>query len=273
MYMPRENQEAYEQSSSFDYDSIMIYGSKDNSVDGRPVLSTKHGAAIFTGGNPNPQLACPSPLDIERVRYLYPKQPGNRQSIQRKPVPIQDKPVPIQRKPVPTQGNPPKKRSEDANDPSTLTATITPVPVDSPRPVNDSSANQMPANIQVAKRWFSLPTPQEAPPGMVGLWPPYGGEGGPHIAAYCFEDGHAWQQTRDVFLEALGKWSRSYIRSSLAFAPDAACPVGDNVPCLCGARVDETTVHIMLSPDSMFRSTFGYLDPRHPRIDPNKPRH
>jgi hypothetical protein len=229
--MPDVHHAFLEHSTDFDYKSIMIYSSTLGAVDDdHPLYKAANGDLIWMGGNADPELGRLSLLDIECVALLYPEQHVNRRE------------------------NPPRKRSSDANalevvSPSELTTTTGPVSTDFPRPANDSNTSQTAADAQVAKRWFSLPTSQEAQPGIVGLWPACGGDGRPHIVTYCFQNGHVWQQTNAVFLEALAKWSRAIIRSSLAFAPDPACTGGELVQCLCSAGVDEVTVHIMLSPD------------------------
>jgi hypothetical protein len=193
-------------------------------------------------------------LDVERAAVLYPKQHVNPPK------------------------NPQGKRSGDANAleaafPGELTATIRPVPTNFPRSANDSSASQMPADTQVAKRWFSLPTPQEGHPGPIDLWPACGHEGAPVIVSYCFEGVNLFERISTAFMEALARWAPAMYRSALGFAPDASCSGDLEVPCLCSEGVDEATVHIMQSPDRMFRVTFGYLDPVKPRPNPNKPRH
>lgn len=78
-----------DQSSTFDYRSIMIYSSKDGSNDPDNDAITKsavlvdirdeakaYGGMIDLGGNPDPRKASISDLDIVRVKQLYPKQEG-----------------------------------------------------------------------------------------------------------------------------------------------------------------------------------------------------
>jgi hypothetical protein len=253
--MASEKARALEYSTRFDYKSIMIYSSLPDENNDRPLYKTRSGDLVWQGGNANPELGGPSQLDIERVAVLYPKQHVNPPK------------------------NPPGKRSTDANaleaaSLGELTTTITPVPTDSPRLANDSSASQMPADTQVAKRWFSLPNSREALQTgweINGLWPECGDV---HIVTYCFEDELTYNHLNLVFLEGVAKWTRAVTFSSLGFAPNPACFGELGSPCLCNSvGLDEVTVHIRMSPDHTFRSTFGYLDPSVPRIHPNDPRH
>jgi hypothetical protein len=253
--MLSEKARALEQSTRFDYKSIMIYNSLLGESKDRPLYRTLSGDLVWAGGNADPELAGLSQLDIERVAVLYPKQHVNPPK------------------------NPPGKRSSDANAleatfPGELATTTTPVPIYSPRPANDSSASQMPADTQVAKRWFSLPTPEEAlqmQPDVFRLWPKCGGVS---VVTYCFEDENTYNHLNLVFLEGVAKWTRAVTESSLGFAPDSACFGELGSPCLCSsAGVNEVTVHIRISLDHRFRSTFGYLDPSVPKINANMPRH
>ena len=76
-YLPRSEQAPrFRASEKFDYNYIMIY----NSYIGRapdmqrwPLLIAQD-ELLYTGGNKDPNLAGPSPMDIERVAKLYPRQ-------------------------------------------------------------------------------------------------------------------------------------------------------------------------------------------------------
>lgn len=132
-------------SEPFDYNSIMIYSSvtdvRDELGPGHYSISTLKGDYIYTGGNPDPELAGPSPLDILRVAQLYSFREFND---------------------GPPRGPPPGKRSDDANAlPSKLptlefvvsgqlTTTIAPTPTDFPKSMNDSKA------IDLMKKFAAL---------------------------------------------------------------------------------------------------------------------
>jgi hypothetical protein len=203
--MPSEKARALEHSTKFDYKSIMIYNSlRDGRPNDRPIFKTRGGELIWQGGNADPKLGCLSQLDIERVALLYPKQHVN------------------------PPGNRPGKRSSDTNAlevelPSELTTTITPVPTKFLRSANDSSASQTPADTQVAKRWYSLPTSQEQqpqPPSKFGLWPECGGM---HIVTYCYEIFNTYSLVGANFMQAIAKWTPAIVRSSLYFVQDPVC--------------------------------------------------
>lgn len=70
---------AYESSTSFDFDSIMIYNSFDFSPAGTDVndpkawvLTRKDGSAVLQGGSTDAAKAVISAGDIARVALLYP---------------------------------------------------------------------------------------------------------------------------------------------------------------------------------------------------------
>jgi hypothetical protein len=85
-------------SEEFEYKSIMIYSSTDttyNDIQPRKyAITTKRGDLIYQGGDPDPELAGLSKMDIERVAALYPIENAEPQSAQE---------------------TPPTKRSSDAN--------------------------------------------------------------------------------------------------------------------------------------------------------------
>lgn len=62
-------------SEQLDYKSIMIHSSHMCRAPNtqRWSLLTARGERIWIGGNEDPELAGPSPMDIERVKKLYPK--------------------------------------------------------------------------------------------------------------------------------------------------------------------------------------------------------
>jgi hypothetical protein len=246
--MPSDKSRALELSTRFDYKSIMIYSSLPGTA--KPICRTLSGELIWMGGNADPELGGLSQLDVERVARLYPKH-------------------------VKPPGKPSGKRSSDANAmevvlPGELTTTIRPVPTDFPRSADDSNASQTGADTQVAKRWFSLPTSQEPrSPSKFGLWPACDGV---HVVTFCFENQNTYNLIGLAFLQAIALWTPAIVRSSLGFAPDPAC-IGAPGICLCSMGVDEVTLHVQLSPDDTFRSSFGYLDPLVQRHDLHKPRH
>jgi hypothetical protein len=128
--LPREDElheaNSLQHSGEFDYNSIMIYDSFNGMAPGvqRFPLMTYDENVIYVGGSPNPEKAGLSPLDIERVKALYPKQ----------------------------HTGPSAKQARDANNtqatrpalevmiPDLVTTTVSPVPTDFPKSVNDAMA-------------------------------------------------------------------------------------------------------------------------------------
>jgi hypothetical protein len=132
------------------------------------------------------------------------------------------------------------------------------------------------SDVQVAKRWFTVPDSQHSMPDQLRSWPPRGDMDGQHTITYCFENDDAYRIMGDLFHDALGKWEPAIQVSSLAFAPDPAC-TGNQSPCMCSTDgVEEVTVRLMLGEgvvEGVAYATNGYRDPFLPRSDPNKPRH
>lgn len=78
-YLPRGDRASeLRASEQLDYKSIMIYSSYMGRAPNtqRWPLLTAQGECIWNGGNENPELAGPSPTDIERVKKLYLKGSG-----------------------------------------------------------------------------------------------------------------------------------------------------------------------------------------------------
>jgi hypothetical protein len=112
-------------SHGFDYNSIMIYGSTMGMSPGSklyPLITRPGMQPIYMGGNPDPQLAGLSDLDIERIASLYP---------------------PFFANPQPIAGGPNGKRSANASAlpakqtlevivPGVFTTIVKPVPVPAP---------------------------------------------------------------------------------------------------------------------------------------------
>jgi len=71
------NNDLFETSRVFDYQSLMTSDSFTNKDPGQelyPLLSLHGEPMLLSGGNADPKLAGPSPLDIERVAALYPSE-------------------------------------------------------------------------------------------------------------------------------------------------------------------------------------------------------
>jgi hypothetical protein len=135
-HLPREDEaDIVQHSGEFDYNSIMIYDSFHGMADGvqRFPLMTYNEEVIYLGGSPNPDKAGLSKLDIERVKALYPKQRAGPSAKQ-----VRDA--------NDTQGAPPVLR---AVIPNLVTTTVSPVPTDFPKFVNNTKA------IEVAKRYVA----------------------------------------------------------------------------------------------------------------------
>ena len=137
-FLPREDTPDMFRGEAFDYKSIMIYDSFNGRADGAqgyPLL-TMNNEFIYICGEPEPWLAKPSKLDVERIRALYPK----RQ-------------VPM------FAGRPIHPRSDGANNtesnstwvkveiPGVTTTSVMPLPTDFPKSVNDSRA------LEIAKKY------------------------------------------------------------------------------------------------------------------------
>ena len=93
VYLPRIHAPGVSSMSyDFDYKSIMIYSSDCHMVPGsnRFPLLTIEGDQIFVGGHQDPRRAGLSPMDIERVTKLYPKESVDSHS---KPAEPPGKPV------------------------------------------------------------------------------------------------------------------------------------------------------------------------------------
>ncbi|KXT09867.1 hypothetical protein AC579_6745 [Pseudocercospora musae] len=81
-----EEMASYQASRTYDYDSIMHYGSYASAVAGdtgelKDAVMTRRDqtgarAEIFQGGNEDARLAGPSPMDVARVKQLYPLNQG-----------------------------------------------------------------------------------------------------------------------------------------------------------------------------------------------------
>lgn len=78
-YMPRDDHAAtFQASPQFDIDSIMLFSSGAGRAQGArsyPLLSAR-GSMLYSGGNPDPNRAGLSRMDIQRVMRLYPKRRG-----------------------------------------------------------------------------------------------------------------------------------------------------------------------------------------------------
>lgn len=123
-------------SDEFDYNSLMIYDSFSGSTWGSYhfPLVTFDEEVIYTGGNPDPIKAGPSPLDIQRVAMLYPKQHVDRRAI----------PGALSGKWSNDTTTPPAKQPTlEFVIPGVLTTTIVPVPTEFPKAVNDTKAMQI----------------------------------------------------------------------------------------------------------------------------------
>ena len=81
-WLPQDLHPTAQLSTQFDYDSIMIYDSKTGRAPGAEgfPLVTAAGDPIHLGGNPDPEQAGISDLDIERVVELYSTAPVDSHS-------------------------------------------------------------------------------------------------------------------------------------------------------------------------------------------------
>ena len=259
---------AYLTSRYFDPRSLMIFDSWVGRAANQlayPLVSTSGDRLLMIGGNANPDLSGPSPVDIQRVQALYPAPPqGNQQQA---------------------PGAPPGKRSvaEDSTKseqpwykvegPGGFSTTVGPVPTAQP--------TKAPPAKSPTKRWYSLPLENEAAPDGKRPWPAC--KDGTRTINYCFEDASSHKELAELFGKALAKWAPAMHASSLTFAPDAACSGELQSRCLCSTpEVAETTLHIILTEKGGApEATIGYLPPsatipdhgtsRHHIVWPNDP--
>ena len=175
-------------SRDLDYKSIMIYDSgvgRASDAEGYPLV-TKTGELIHIGGDPDPEQAGISDLDIERVVELYTTGPAE-----------------------------PPSTPQDL--PSTPGASET-------MPQGSHPTPGVPSKKPVEKRWRSIPEEHETQPEDIRPWPP--GEDGSRTIAYCFENQASYDSLHEILALALVKWEPAVQASALAFAPDSACTSG-----------------------------------------------
>lgn len=128
-YLPREDEEYFQHPKDFDYNSIMIYDSSFGMLEGiqRFLLMTYDEEVIYMGGHSSPDKAGLSNFDIERVAALYPEQHAGQGAMQARN--LND----IQK----------KQPTLEVVIPNLITTTVSPVPTDFSKSVNDPKAMEI----------------------------------------------------------------------------------------------------------------------------------